>query len=127
MTRIWLGIGCDRGCSPQIVERTARAALAGAGLQAKQVVGIATIDVKADEPALTDLAKAWVAPLTVFPASRLERETPRLATPSETVFALMGCHGVAEAAALAAAGVGAVLMVPKIKGPGVTVAVAGHP
>ena len=39
-----------------------------------------------------------------FPASQLEAERERLAKPSSEVFAVTGCHGVAEGAALAAVG-----------------------
>ena len=43
-------------------------------------------------------------PARFFDAATLERETPRLRNPSDVVFAEVGCHGVAEGAAMAAAG-----------------------
>lgn len=125
MKQVWLGIGCDRGCSLAVIERAALAALSGAGLVADDVCGIASIDAKAQEPALSALSDLWNIPLHFYPALRLEQETPRLLTPSATVFAVMGCHGVAEAAALAGAGADSILLVPKVKGSGVTIAVAG--
>jgi cobalt-precorrin 5A hydrolase/precorrin-3B C17-methyltransferase len=66
-------------------------------------------------------------PARFFPATRLEAETPRLANPSEPVFREVGCHGVAEGAALAAAGPGGALMVPKAKAARVTCAIARAP
>ena len=125
MTHIWIGIGCDRGCDPALVAQTVGAALTLIGRTPAQVGGMATIDVKTDEAAITALAQTWQVPLRFFPAARLEQETPRLANPSKAVFAHMGCHGVAEAAALAQAGPNATLLLPKFKGPGVTIAIAG--
>ena len=127
MTRVWLGIGCDRGCDPVVVRQTATAALAVIGLKAADVGGVASIDIKSDEAAIADLAQSWAVPLHFYGAAVLERQTPRLANPSQVVFAHTGCHGVAEAAALVGCGPDAVLLVPKFKGPGVTVAVAGQP
>ncbi|MFT5182492.1 MAG: cobalt-precorrin 5A hydrolase/precorrin-3B C17-methyltransferase, partial [Alphaproteobacteria bacterium] len=63
-------------------------------------------------------------PLRFFDATTLEAETPRLATPSDLVFRAVGCHGVAEGAALAAAGADGALVVPKVRGPQVTCAIA---
>ena len=55
------------------------------------------------------------------------RLRPRgLATPSDTVFAEIGCHGVAEAAALAAAGPDARLIVEKQKTKFATAALAAR-
>jgi len=124
MKNVAVGIGCDRGCDPAAVEQAALAALVRAGIAPDAVFSIASIDIKSDEPAITGLAAAWRVPAQFFAAGILEKETPRLLTPSELVFAHTGCHGVAEAAALAAVGEGGVLVVPKIKGQGVTVAVA---
>jgi cobalt-precorrin 5A hydrolase/precorrin-3B C17-methyltransferase len=66
-------------------------------------------------------------PVRVFPADALEAETPRLATPSDVVFAEVGCHGVAEGAALAVAGAGAALVLPKRKSLQATCAIARAP
>ena len=125
MKQVALGLGCDRGCSFAAVEAAARAALDKAELSPKDVAVIATIDVKADEDALAHLARVWGVELRVFDAPTLEVETPRLATPSDLVFAHMGCHGIAEAAALACVGADGILLVAKIKGQNATAAVAG--
>ena len=70
------------------------------------------------------VARHFSVPLVTFPAARLEAETPRLANPSDIVFAHTGCHGVAEAAALAQAGAGGRLIVEKTKSAHATAAVA---
>lgn len=70
------------------------------------------------------VASHFSVPLVTFPAARLETETPRLANPSDIVFAHTGCHGVAEAAALAQAGAGGRLVVEKTKSVHATVAIA---
>ena len=66
--------------------------------------GIFTLERKMAEPALALLAERLGVPARCFSAAELEAETPRLANPSAAVFRAVGCHGVAEAAALAAAG-----------------------
>ena len=48
-----------------------------------------------------------------FTSAELEAEAPRLANPSEAVFREVGCHGVAEGAALAAVGPSGRLVLPK--------------
>ena len=71
------------------------------------------------------LAAHFGCGISTFDAAVLEAETPRLKNPSDALFARIGCHGVAEAAALAAAGKEAVLIVEKTAGRKLTLAVAG--
>ena len=87
------------------------------------VKAIYTLDLKADEPACFILAKISKAPLRVFTASELEALTPQVANPSDVVFAEVGTHSVAEAAALAGAGSGE-LVVTKRKTKNATCAIA---
>lgn len=122
-----LGVGCARDTEPGVLIDHARATLAAHGLAAEAVACVVSVDVKADEPAVHALAAHLGVPARFFPAARLEAETPRLAHPSETVFREVGCHGVAEGAALAAAGPDGALVVPKVKGDTVTCAVARAP
>ena len=122
--RLALGVGCERGCEPAELAGLVDGALAEAGLARGAVACVASIDLKGDEAAVLTLAEEMAAPLRLFDARRLERETPRLANPSETVFAAVGCHGVAEAAALAAAGAGAELAVAKRRSRRATCALA---
>lgn len=119
-----LGVGCARNCDPQELAELAHSALDEAGIARGALAAVATLDLKADEPAVNALAAALGVPLRLFTAPELERLTPRLATPSEVVFAEVGCHGVSEAAALAVAGAAAELALPKRKTANATCAIA---
>ncbi|MFN3144552.1 MAG: precorrin-3B C(17)-methyltransferase [Paracoccaceae bacterium] len=122
-----LGVGCARGTPPEDLAALVREALAEAGIAAGSLACVATLDLKADEPAVIALARDLGVPLRVFTAAELEAETPRLETPSDVVFAEVGCHGVSEGAALAAAGPEAVLALPKRKSANATAALARVP
>ncbi|WP_411036663.1 cobalamin biosynthesis protein [Shinella sp. BYT-45] len=115
-----VGLGCERGTPPAELVGLAASVVARPG----DVAFVATLDVRAGEPAMHAVARHFSVPLVTFPAARLEAETPRLANPSDLVFAHAGCHGVAEAAALAQAGAGGRLVVEKTKSAHATVAVA---
>ncbi|WP_349359199.1 precorrin-3B C(17)-methyltransferase [Stappia sp.] len=122
--RLALGVGCARGCPAEELITLVRDTLADANVAEGAVALVATLDLKADEPAVHALAETLGVPVRVFPAARLEEERPRLANPSEVVFAEVGCHGVSEGAALAAAGPDGALLVEKRKSANATVAVA---
>ena len=83
---------------------------------------MASIDLKADEAGLLAYAAEERLPLQFFSKDALN--TVEAVQYSEAVFRATGAKGVAEPAALLAAGPGAKLLVPKIKWPDVTVAVA---
>ena len=119
-----LGVGCERGCSAEEVALLAEASLAERGLAAGAVAAVVSIDLKLDEPALHELASRLGVPARFFGAAELLAETERLATPSDAVFRETGCYGIAEGAALAAAGRAGELVVPKRKAARATCAVA---
>ena len=125
--RVTVGVGCARNCPPQELADLVRSALSDAGVCDAAVHSVNTISLKADEPAILDLAALLGAPLRLFSAAELEAETPRLATPSGVVFAEVGCHGVSEAAALAQAGSEGTLWVQKRKTANATVALGLSP
>jgi cobalt-precorrin 5A hydrolase/precorrin-3B C17-methyltransferase len=122
-----LGVGCERGCDMQELSALVETTLAEAGLASGAIALVASLDLKQDEPAVAALGGALGVPVRFFPAHRLEAETPRLATPSEDVFRAVGCHGVAEGAALAAAGTDALLLVAKRRSARATCAIARAP
>lgn len=122
-----VGVGCERDTAPEELIALVRETLAGAGLAAKSVAVVVSVDVKMDEAAVHALAEALGRPARFFTPARLERETPRLANPSDIVFREVGCHGVAEAAALAAVGVDGALLVEKRKSKRATCAIARAP
>lgn len=102
MTRVILGLGCDRGTSLDTLATAVTRALAAANLPPEAVAGAATIDRKHDEAAILALASRQGWPLRFFSAEALAQvEVP---SPSETVRKYMGTPAVAEAAALLAAG-----------------------
>jgi cobalt-precorrin 5A hydrolase/precorrin-3B C17-methyltransferase len=119
-----LGVGCERLAPPEELIALAEEALAEAGLSPLSVACIASIDLKAAEPAVHALARHFSVPVRFFDAARLEAEAPRLATPSDLVFRETGCHGVAEGAALAAVGEAGRLVLPKRRGKRSTAAIA---
>ncbi|MEM8787285.1 MAG: cobalamin biosynthesis protein [Pseudomonadota bacterium] len=119
-----LGVGCIRGCDPVAMIGHAARCLADWGIAQGEVAAIHSIDLKADEAAVHALAAHLGVPARFHAAAALEAETPRLTAPSDTVFAEVGCHGVAEGAALAAAGPKGGLIGPKAKTPQATCAAA---
>jgi cobalt-precorrin 5A hydrolase/precorrin-3B C17-methyltransferase len=122
-----LGVGCERLAEPEAVIALARRCLADAGLSEKSVACVASIALKAAEPAIHALAQELGVPVRFFSAAELEAETPRLKSPSDIVFAETGCHGVAEGAALAGVGPSGELVVPKTRSTRATCAIARAP
>ena len=122
-----LGVGCERGCVAGELIDLVRGRLKGAGIAPQAVAGVFSLDLKADEPAVHALAEDLGVPARFFDAATLEAETPRLANPSEAVFREVGVHGVAEGAALAAAGEAGTLILPKTKSARATCALARAP
>lgn len=119
-----LGVGCARGAAPRELVGLARRALRRADLSPASVACVVSVELKEDEEAVHALARELDAPARFFSPERLEAETPRLANPSAAVFRETGCHGVAEGAALAAAGPDAELVVAKLKSRSATCAIA---
>jgi len=109
--RLWLGMGCERETSLQLLERLLTQTLHHHGLAEAAVAGLASIDRKGDEPALVQLAALRGWPLRLFTAAELDAVA--VPNPSSLVAQEMGTASVAEAAALLAAGSAAALTVPK--------------
>tara|TARA_R110002020_G_scaffold200364_2_gene402567 strand:+ start:27 stop:1874 length:1848 start_codon:yes stop_codon:yes gene_type:complete len=122
-----LGIGCERGAEGAEALALALDSLAQAGLSPQSVGLVASIDVKADEAAVHHVARHFGCAARFFDAATLEAETPRLRNPSDIVFAEVGCHGVAEGSALAAAGASGELVAGKRKSRRATCAIARAP
>ena len=99
-----LGVGCERGCPIDDLYDLVTETLAGQCLSPKAIACVTSIDLKADEACVHELARRLGVPARFFDAQTLEAEADRLVTPSDVVFAETGCHGVAEGAALATVG-----------------------
>jgi cobalt-precorrin 5A hydrolase len=106
-----LGLGCDRDTPLDLVERGVFHLLQRHGLCPRSVAALASIDKKADEPALLALADKHHWPFRTFPAATLDA-VPGMVTPSAVVEKHVGSRGVAEPAALLVAGA-ETLLVPK--------------
>lgn len=105
-----LGLGCARNADPEEMWALVSDVLDKAGIAPGAVGCVASIDLKADEPAMNEVARRLGVPLRLFTAAELEaQEVPN---PSDVVFAEVGCHGVSEGAALACGGA---LVVKKVK------------
>ncbi|MGQ3488398.1 precorrin-3B C(17)-methyltransferase [Roseovarius pacificus] len=102
--RFALGVGCARNADPDELWTLVCDTLDEAGIAQGAVACVASIDLKADEPAMNEVARRLGVPLRLFTAGELEAQAERLANPSEVVFAEVGCHGVSEGAALACGG-----------------------
>ena len=122
-----LGVGCERGVSPEELITHVEAALTANDLARQSVAAVFSLDLKADEAAIHALARHLGRPARFFTAVELNAEAERLANPSETVLAEVGCLGVAEGTALAAAGPGSILVVEKTKSSRTTCAIAEAP
>lgn len=125
--RFVLGLGSARGCDVEEMWALVCDALEEAGAEPEGIACVASLDIKGDEAAMIEVAQRLGVPFRLFTAAELEAETSRLANPSDVVFAEVGCHGVSEGAALAAAGAEAVLVVEKQKTANATCAIARAP
>jgi cobalt-precorrin 5A hydrolase/precorrin-3B C17-methyltransferase len=122
-----LGIGGERGVAAAELLALVEDTLARNRISRQALAAVASVDLKEDEAAIHALAQHLDLPLRVFTAAELNAEAPRLKTPSGLVMKELGCPGVAEGAALAAAGSEAKLIVPKTKSKRATCAVAMAP
>ena len=98
---LWVGIGCERGTSRQLIETAIQEVFQSNHLAENAIAGIATIDIKADEVGLVELCRDRNLPLQTFPAEFL-RSVP-VPNPSVVVDKEVGTPSVAEAAAIVAA------------------------
>jgi cobalt-precorrin 5A hydrolase/precorrin-3B C17-methyltransferase len=111
--RFVVGVGCSTDATVADVRAVVDQALAG-----RRADAVATVDRRADHPAVLALG----LPVEAFPSTALAAvDVPN---PSTTVADAVGTPSVAEAAALLAAGPGGRLVVPKQKGATATAAVA---
>ncbi|MES5822686.1 precorrin-3B C(17)-methyltransferase [Streptomyces sp. RG80] len=105
-----VGVGASKGAPVDEVLGLVESSLAGAGLSAKSVAELATVDAKSEEPGIVEAAERLGVPLVTYSAEELAAvEVPN---PSDAPLAAVGTPSVAEAAALARGGE---LLVPKRK------------
>lgn len=116
-----VGLGCARGVPEGELAAAVEGVFADHGLALAAVRDLASIDVKRDEAGLLAYAATLGRPLRFFDATELNSVPVR--QPSRAALAAVGAHGVAEPAALLAAGTRALLVEKSVRGR-VTVAVA---
>ena len=114
-----VGVGCRRNCEPTTLQDSVEAALAGLGLAPKAVSTLATIDLKAAEPAVVELAAKHGWRLRTFSAQALAAQGGDFAS-SEFVRIHVGVDNVCERALACC---GAVRVLNKQAHQGTTVAV----
>ncbi|WP_405559394.1 precorrin-3B C(17)-methyltransferase [Streptomyces canus] len=105
-----VGVGASRGAPTEEIVELVEGSLRQAGLSARSVAELATVDAKAQEPGIVAAAERLGVPLVTYSAEELAAvEVPN---PSDAPLAAVGTPSVAEAAALIGGGE---LLVPKRK------------
>lgn len=118
-----VGMGCQRGVPAAELRAALETTLAEANLAIESVAGLATVDLKADEPGLQTLATELGVPLKIIDRAALADLEPSRFSPSaaQEKFDL---PGVAEPCAILAAGLEGRLLVAKRSFERCTVAVS---
>jgi cobalt-precorrin 5A hydrolase len=121
---IVVGVGARGGTPAEDLRAAIGTVLDEAGIADGDVAVLATVEQRAADPAVREIAleKGWR--LRALPAAELARQ--EVPNPSVTVVQAIGTPSVAEAAALCAAGPGSRLIVPKRILRRVTVAIASR-
>ncbi|NPD32359.1 cobalamin biosynthesis protein CbiG [Eggerthellaceae bacterium zg-997] len=120
---VTVGVGCRRGTPPARLRDAVLRALEAAECSRWALAAVASIDVKADEPAVIELARAWGLPLRLYAAERLA-SVPGSFAASAFVRQAVGVDGVCERASVAEGGT---LLLAKQAGDGCTVALGAMP
>jgi cobalt-precorrin 5A hydrolase len=108
------GVGCRAGTKASEIEAAIAAALDRAGLDASALDMIATSSARGAEPGIAAAASGRGVELVVVTQDAFEEAGARAVTRSERVLRLTGVPSVSEAAALAAGGPSARLILPRI-------------
>ncbi|MDR3493559.1 MAG: cobalamin biosynthesis protein [Ancalomicrobiaceae bacterium] len=123
-----IGVGCRSGASEDavvgLVEKAIERAFELTGRSGR--AALFTAVAKRSEAGLAAAAVRLGLPLVFLPDEALKAMSTSAMTRSERVVQLFGVPSVAETAALAGAGHGSRLIVPRIAGDGVTCAIAAH-
>jgi cobalt-precorrin 5A hydrolase len=117
-----LGVGCRRGVPCSEIESMFQYVCQTRGFSPLSLGLVATVDLKADEPGLREFVAKHAMPLRCFSKEELAAVSD-IPTPSERVRQKIGISGVAEPAAMLAAGTTSLVM-EKYRGQRITMAVA---
>jgi cobalt-precorrin 5A hydrolase len=119
---IAIGLGCRKGVSGEAIASLVREALAR--IEQTGAAALFTVESKRHEAGMTQAAQALAMPLHFLTQEALAAVSDLAQTRSPRVEALFGVPSVAETAALAGAGPGAVLILPRIARDDATCAIA---
>ena len=119
--RVVAGIGCRRNCPAEDILTVIRQACAKAG---RPAAGVAVAEFKAHEPGLHAAARHLGLPLLLVDALALAAAQERCPTRSQHAAQAAGFASIAEGSALAAAGLGGRLLLPRVAFGGATCALA---
>ncbi len=98
---LWVGVGCKRGTSWQLIDRGIEQVFRENQLFQSAIAGFATIDTKASEVGLVELCNLRNLPLKTFSAQSLRSVC--VPNPATITNQKVGTPSVAEAAAILAA------------------------
>lgn len=118
-----VGLGCRRGVSFGQIDGAINGGLARVHRSLAEVRELATVDIKADEPALCEWCRRIDIPMRVIRKASIQAR-PWVSAPSAWVQANLGIDGVCEPCALLGAAVRGRLILPKTAFDGVAVAIA---
>lgn len=119
---IAIGLGCRKNCSGEEIAALVRGALAK--VEATGDAGLFTVIDKQNESGLHEAAVLLDMPLTFLPREALAAQMEHVQTKSLKAERLYGLASISEAAALAGAGAGAKLILPRIASANATCAIA---
>lgn len=120
---IAIGVGCRLGCAASAIERTVRQALQR--VPNGTPLGLFSVADKREEAGLAEAADRLGIPFVLLPHAALRDRAADIETNSPASRRRFNLPSVAETAALAGAGPGSVLLVPRIVHDGATCAIAG--
>ena len=131
------GVGCRRGVDAAHLQELLADTLQEHGLAGQSIAKIATSDLKAGEPGIVALAESLAVPLQTYAAAELNAAAGQEPEPADAARGLsrptpsaardlLGVFGVAEPAAMLAAGTSGVI-VPRTKSDRATIAFARIP
>ena len=95
-----VGMGCERNCPEEYLMTLLLQSLEQSGLTLDDVQSLHSIDIKADEQGLIDLAQRLDKPYRTWNPEQLGTVEALLHSRSDYVFNTVGVYGVAESAAL---------------------------
>lgn len=121
--RVWIGMGCKKGKSLEELMAFLEEVLMEENIAREAIAGIASIDVKKEEPGLLQLANSLQVDFVTYSAEDLNHQKGDFSK-SDFVCEKVGVDNVCERAAVAAAGPGAALIVKKRSKNGMTLAIA---